>query len=218
MSARRAAKRTGTEAGRDKVAPRHEDEKRAARVTARRTRRPLIMVPVAAVVVLAVAATALFTRAPAATAQACPPNSPNTGTAVGQCAPRFTLQDLHGKAVSLATFRGRPVLIHFWGVPCTSCAAEYPDFSRVVREYAPKGVAVLAVESWGSAPPLVQSWQNTHHLPATILVDTTTAVPALYGVQGTPTTFYLDRQGRVSASVAAIESYSDFQHYLARIM
>src|SRR5437016_2357669 len=46
------------------------------------------------------------------------------GFRVGDRAPDFTLQDLHGKRVSLHTFRGRPVLLHFWAVDCTNCQAE----------------------------------------------------------------------------------------------
>lgn len=187
-----------------------------------RERRPLPRrVPLAlgavGVVALALVATAVLVRPPAATAQSCASGA-HSGLGAGQCAPTFTLADLQNRRVSLAALRGRPLLLHFWGVPCTSCRAEYPAFLRAIHTYEPRGLTVVAVESWDSPLPLVQAWQQSHHLPAIMLVDPDGAAPALYGVTGTPTTVYIDRKGRISASVAATESYADFAAHIARIL
>lgn len=192
--------------------------KQDSRASAARRGPRLLWPAVAAVAIAVLAATAFFTRPASVTAQGCSATGAKTGILVGQCAPDFTLSDLNGKAVSLVAFHGRPVMIHFWGVPCTSCAAEYPDFLRAVRTYGPKGLAVLAVESWGQSMQQTRQWQTAHHLPAVILVDPATSVPTQYGVQGTPTTFYVDSKGRISAVVPGIESYSDFQRHLTDIM
>ncbi|HKC75912.1 MAG TPA: redoxin domain-containing protein, partial [Chloroflexota bacterium] len=114
---------------------------------ARNTAFLRLLIAVAAVAVVAIAAMAMVTRPAPATAQACAPSSASTGTGVGQCAPNFTLDDVQGKSVSLSNFHGHLVLIHFWAVGCTTCAAEYPDFSRIVRAFVPKGLVVLAVDA-----------------------------------------------------------------------
>lgn len=202
--------------GRSKRATRAGD--RRGQAPPSRSRRGLPMVVVALLIVAgALAATALLARPSTATAQGCTAGA-HTGLSAGQCAPNFTLTDLQNRRVSLAAQRGHPVLIHFWGVPCTTCRAEYPEFSRAVARFVPNGLRVLDVESWSSPVPMVLQWQQTHHLPATLLPDVSAEVPQLYGVSGTPTTFFIDKRGRITASFAAPLSYADYTANIARIM
>ncbi len=184
---------------------------------ARRRRAPLLAVAGVAALIL-LAATALVPHGSPAKALACAGKDAKTGLAVGQCAPDFTLPNLQGRRVSLASYRGRPVLLHFWAVACTTCKAEYPDFSRAVRTYTPKGLAVVAVDAWGESPPMIQGWQDTHHLAATLLVDTSQAVPSMYNGTTTPTTYVLDRDGRVTFSQTGPLSYNDFQRHISSVM
>ncbi len=183
-------------------------------------RRPRLVLTTAGVVVIALlAATMLLTRsAPASVAAACATTGASTGLGSGQCAPTFTLSDLQGHRVSLTDFRGHPVLLHFWAVGCPSCAAEYPDFARAVAAYAPKGVRVVAVDAWGETPALVRQWQASHHLPATLLIDQPQAVVRQYGVQGTPTTIFIDRTGRITGSNTGPLTYAGFQHALTGLL
>ncbi len=180
-------------------------------------RAPLLAVAGVAALIL-LAATALVPHGSPAKALACAGKDAKTGLAVGQCAPDFTLSNLQGRRVSLASYRGRPVLLHFWAVACTTCKAEYPDFSRAVRTYTPKGLAVVAVDAWGESPPMVQGWQDTHHLAATLLVDTSQAVPSMYNGTTTPTTYVIDRDGRVTFSQTGPLSYNDFSRHIASVM
>jgi peroxiredoxin len=87
-----------------------------------------------------------------------------------------------------------------------------------VNAYQPKGLKVLAVNAWGEPLPTIQEWQNTHHLPAEILVDPPQAVFALYGGNGTPTSFFIDRHGRVVYSDAGPESYADFADKISKLL
>lgn len=183
---------------------------------ARRGRWPLLLAT-AVIIAVALGATAILKQPTTATAQVCRPGA-RVGLAAGQCAPNFTLDDLRGQKTSLAAFRGHPVLIHFWAVGCTTCRAEYPDFSRIVRQYRARGLVVLAVDAWGEPAPLVQSWQGVHHLPARILVDVPTAVFNLYHGTGTPTSYFIDRKGRITASAIGALTYAQYQQYLAKIV
>ena len=180
-----------------------------------------LVVPVATVVVVAalLAATLVFTRQAPSTAEAsCAAKGAESGLAVGQCAPDFTLAQPDGQRLSLTAFRGHPVLLHFWAVGCTTCAGEYPDFLRAVAAYQPKGLRVLAVDAWGEPSALVQLWRQSHHLAATYLIDEPQAVVRQYGVQGTPTTFFLDRTGRITATNSGPLSYAAFQHAIDKII
>jgi len=64
----------------------------------------------------------------------------------------------------------------------------------------------------------VRGWQDTHHLAATLLVDTSQAVPSMYNGTTTPTTYVLDRAGRVTFSQTGPLSYDDFQRHISSVM
>lgn len=198
------------------MADRH---RREARGRVRSVARRRWLLPAVGVIVVIVAlAAALALKTPStATAQTCTQGKA-MGLAVGQCAPDFTLKDLRDANVSLAAYRGHPVLIHFWAVGCPTCAGEYPDFSRIVRQYRSRGLVVLAVDAWGEPKPLIAQWQSSHHLPATILVDVPTAVYNLYHGEGTPTSYFIDRRGRITYSMSGPLSYAQYQQHLAKII
>jgi peroxiredoxin len=173
-------------------------------------------------VIVLLGATLLVTRSTPPTVQASclarGAGTVGTGVSTGQCAQNFTLADAQGRPVSLAQFRGHPILLHFWAVACTTCAAEYPGFSRAVRADVPRGLTVLAVDAWGEPPFMVQQWQARHHLPATLLIDQPEEIVREYGVQGTPTTFFIDRTGRIVSSGSGPLTYAAFQRNLSRIL
>src|SRR5690348_3667445 len=95
---------------------------RMARPAGGARRRLLVPGAIALAVVILLAATLVFTRQASPSAEAsCAASSAATGLTVGACAPNFTLAEPGGHRVSLADFRGQPVLIHFWAVGCTTC-------------------------------------------------------------------------------------------------
>ncbi len=192
-------------------------DRRTRPMTGQARRRWLLPAAAVVVVIMALAAAVALKTPSTATAQSCS-TSKAVGLAVGQCAPNFTLKDLSDANVSLSAYRGRPVLIHFWAVGCPTCAGEYPAFSRIVRQYRSRGLVVLAVDAWGEPKPLIAQWQSSHHLPAAILVDVPTAVYNLYHGEGTPTSYFIDRQGRIAFSVSGPLSYAQYQQHLAKIM
>jgi peroxiredoxin len=184
-----------------------------------RARRLLLSGAAGLAVVVLFGVTLLFTRSAPTTVQAsCAAHRARTGVSTGQCAPSFTLADAQGQRVSLAQFRGHPILLHFWAVACTTCAAEYPDFARAVRADVPRGLTVLALDAWGEPPAMVRQWQAHHHLPAALLIDQPQEIVREYGVQGTPTTFFIDRTGRIVSSSSGPLTYADLQSNIRRIL
>lgn len=65
--------------------------------------------------------------------------------AVGQVAPDFSLPDSLGKIISLASFRGKLVLVDFWASWCSPCRAENPSFVAIFKEFHKKGFQMLGV-------------------------------------------------------------------------
>src|ERR1700690_2361586 len=57
----------------------------------------------------------------------------------------FTLTNLEGQKVTLSSYRGKVVVLNFWGTWCEPCKAEMPSLNKLYLEYRDKGLVVLAI-------------------------------------------------------------------------
>ncbi len=107
----------------------------------------------------------------------------------------FTLPQLDGPEVSLASLRGRIVIMEFWATWCGPCQYSGPSLDVIYRKYKNRGVSVLLINSGQSADE-VRKWAKGKYA-ATMLLDQSALVSGSYGVSGIPRLFILDREGRV---------------------
>jgi cytochrome oxidase Cu insertion factor (SCO1/SenC/PrrC family) len=107
-------------------------------------------------------------------------------------APAFTLETLGGQRVSLADYRGRPVLINFWATYCAPCRREMPLIERTAAQH-PRLVVLLIDErdSHQSASAFVAELQIT----STVLFDGDGKAGDAYAISGLPTTFFIRPDG-----------------------
>jgi len=112
-------------------------------------------------------------------------------------APDFALRDLDGTMRDLASFRGRVVLLNFWATWCPPCQAEMLSMAGLYQTYRDYGFEVVAVSSDVQGAEVVQPYVTQLHLSFTTLLDATGQVTRLYGVTSLPTTYLLDREGRL---------------------
>lgn len=116
----------------------------------------------------------------------------------GMPAPEFVLRDLQGKEHSLAQYRGKVVLLHFWATWCSPCVVEIPALERLARRYRGEGLEVVAVSvDSAAAKAVVQKFLNDHGLSFDVLLDPQAGVAPQYGVTGFPESFFIDREGRL---------------------
>jgi cytochrome c biogenesis protein CcmG/thiol:disulfide interchange protein DsbE len=109
-------------------------------------------------------------------------------------APALELQDLQGTPHTLAEFRGRVVLIHFWASWCGPCKAELPELTTFARQYETQGLTVLAVNVQESHRDITQ-FLARHAVPGIVLQDGRGDASDAWGVRGFPSTFLIDRAG-----------------------
>jgi peroxiredoxin len=112
-------------------------------------------------------------------------------------APDFALRDLDGTMRNLASFRGRVVLLNFWATWCPPCQTEMLSMAGLHQSYKDYGFEVVAVSSDVQGAEVVQPFVIRLHLSFTTLLDATGQVTRLYGVTSLPTTYLLDREGRL---------------------
>jgi thiol-disulfide isomerase/thioredoxin/Tfp pilus assembly protein PilF len=108
----------------------------------------------------------------------------------------FTLQDVHGRSVSLAEAKGRVTVVNFWGLWCGPCLAEMPDLDRLQKKYAsdPK-VQILTVNN-DNDPAKVKAWLEKNGYSFPVLVDDGYIRKAR--IHAFPTTWFLDADGRIA--------------------
>lgn len=116
-------------------------------------------------------------------------------TAVTGAAPAFTLVDLAGKKVSLSDFQGKIVVLDFWATWCPPCRREIPDFISLQNQYASQGVQIVGIAL--DEPEKVQAFARENGMNYPVLLGDN-AISAKYGgIEGIPTTFIIDRSGRI---------------------
>jgi cytochrome c biogenesis protein CcmG/thiol:disulfide interchange protein DsbE len=149
-------------------------------------RAVLLTVVVAVVVVVASLLASGLRHDPSATA------SP----LVGRAAPDFTLPELDGPPVHLATLRGQIVVVNFWASWCTECHTEQPALNATWSRFRDSGVVVLGVDfedNDADARDYIASEGSDY--PVVVDADSKTALA--FGVRGVPETYVLDQSGRI---------------------
>jgi peroxiredoxin len=137
----------------------------------------------------------------------------NRGTVpvqAGQPAPELRFASLAGDTVSLSSLRGRVVLLNVWATWCTPCRWEMPAIQRLYQRLGERGLVVLAVSEDDAGAPGgaaggtlsdVAPFVRENRLTFPVLLDPRGRTPQLYGIAGLPTTFVIDRRGRIVRKV-----------------
>jgi len=111
-------------------------------------------------------------------------------------APDFTLQTLDGESVSLSDYRGKLVMINFWASWCPPCNSEMPDLQRYYEQHQDEDFIILGV-NYQDTPDKVQAFIEKYGVTFPILLDSDGRIANLFGVQGLPTSFFVDKEGNV---------------------
>lgn len=107
-------------------------------------------------------------------------------------APAIAGNTVSGKKVSLADYRGKPVLLYFWATWCRICELEQGSIRSIAQDYPVLSIAL----SSGDARQ-VGDYMQQHDLRMPTVVDEFGSIADLYGVRGTPTAFFIDANGHI---------------------
>jgi len=109
----------------------------------------------------------------------------------------FELPDVQGHLVRLADLRGQPVLINIWATWCSPCREEMPSMNALYNDYSAKGLAMVAIATDAGGKAVVAPFMQAHGLTFPVLLDPQNMVGTQLQVPGIPTSYLLDKRGRV---------------------
>jgi thiol-disulfide isomerase/thioredoxin len=166
-------------------------------------RNPLILFFIAAIV-----AAMLFAGVRAARNNRA--NGPAKAQLMGNLAPDFELPALDGKNLKLSDLRGKAVLLNFWATYCGPCKIEMPWFVELQKEYGPQGFQIVGVAMDDASTEDIAKFAKEMGVNYPILIGKESVGQNYGGVSVLPTTFFLDRDGKLIAREFGLRSRSDF--------
>jgi cytochrome c biogenesis protein CcmG/thiol:disulfide interchange protein DsbE len=133
-------------------------------------------------------------------------------------APDFALKDADGKLVHLSDYRGKVVILDFWATWCDPCRLEIPWFMDLQRKNKDRGFEVLGVamddEGWEVVKPFLAELGVNYRV---MIGDDLTA--QMYGgVDALPTTFLIDKAGKIAAVHVGLASRKDFEDGVEQLL
>lgn len=124
----------------------------------------------------------------------------------GQTAPAFSLVDLNGKKVSLADFKGKPVLVNFWATWCGPCKLEMPWLEEFSHKYASQGLIILGVAADDAPKNVIAGVVAKSGVTYPVLLKDSKVEDLYGGVEYLPESFYVGRDGKVMLATAGLTS------------
>ena len=122
-------------------------------------------------------------------------------------APDFTLRTVQGDLFNLSDYKGKVVLLNFWGTWCGPCRREIPDFNKLHDKYQKDGLEIVGITITSGSPERIYNFMKEWDIEYTVLTDIedyeTQRVTAYYGraigqpITGLPTTLIIDRGGYI---------------------
>ena len=137
---------------------------------------------------------------------------PHIAKAETNAAPPFTVTDMNGQTVSLASLKGKPVFLNFWATWCPPCVGEMPDIQRMYAKYGDK-VHFVIVNIDGTKPDVTAFMEN-HAFSFPVALDTNGSAASAYAVQAIPTSYIIDADSNVVDSHIGALSAGFFYFFL----
>ena len=139
------------------------------------------------------------------------------GSSSRQAAPDLTYVNLKGEKITSTSLRGKVYLVNFWATSCTTCVAEMPDLIRTYDKFHSKGLEFVAVAMRYDPPNYVINFTETRALPFHVALDVEGKLAEAFGdVKLTPTTFLVDKQGRIIKRYVGKPSFDELEEIIGK--
>jgi peroxiredoxin len=130
----------------------------------------------------------------------------------GKPAPDFTLTDINGKSHKLSDYRGKDVLLIFWATWCPPCRVEIPHLKELRKTTGQSDLAMLAISN--EQVEKVRAFAAEAQMNYTVLTDRGNLPSPYNTVSAIPSSFFIDRQGRIKIGTSGLISLDEIKAIL----
>jgi peroxiredoxin len=142
------------------------------------------------------------------------PTNAITSDPKGQSAPDFVLKDIDGKTVRLSDYRGKAVVVNFWATWCPPCKTEMPWLVDLENKYRSQGLEIIGVALDEASDEEIAKFARDMKLNYSVVIGNDNTADAYGNVQMLPTTFYIDRNGKIVERVVGITGRGEIEDYM----
>jgi thiol-disulfide isomerase/thioredoxin len=135
----------------------------------------------------------------------------------GKTAPSFNLSTLDGKKVSLASLKGKPVLVNFWATWCVPCRIEMPWFEEFSHKYAAQNLVIVGITEDDASREEIKQALTKAGVTYPVLLTDNKADRAYGGIDYLPSSFYVDREGKIVAQSAGLGTKDQIEADIKKI-
>lgn len=131
----------------------------------------------------------------------------------------FTIEDMHGTSVDLASFEGKVVLLDFWATWCGPCKAEIPNFVELQQEYGEQGLQVLGLsvdDTVDKLKPFAAEFEMNY--PVLVGLGRDDVQDAFGPIWGIPTSFLISRDGRICRKHTGIQGKAKYERDIKALL
>jgi cytochrome c biogenesis protein CcmG, thiol:disulfide interchange protein DsbE len=143
---------------------------------------------------------------------------PSRGVALGNLLPDFTLPLLdQADSLNADDLIGQPTVLSFFTTWCPYCRQQTPLLVETAARYESQGIRFVGIDV-KEDPIAVENYVATYQIPYPVALDSSGVVANAYGVNGYPTTYFIDAQGRIHARHIGALAVEPLDQYLTALL
>lgn len=133
-------------------------------------------------------------------------------------APAWQLAALGGERVKSSDFDGKVVILNFWATWCVPCREEIPGLVELQKQYGDKGVVVVGLSLDQGGPELVRRFVERFKINYPVVMADEKIVKDFGSVEAVPTTFIIDREGRIAGKHIGFAEKAVFEREIKSLL
>lgn len=139
--------------------------------------------------------------------------------AIGSVAPEFSLKSVSdGKTITLSSLRGKAVVVNFWATWCGPCKIEMPWLVDLQKKYGDQGLQIVGITKEDYDEAVIAKFTKKMGVNYTVLVGNQQVIDLYGGVGGLPTSFFVNRSGKVVHEIVGLDSESKFEDAIKKAL